>query len=846
MPALSSILEFVYSRYNLLVAILARLGFAPTFVLQVEGANNSAEHVRRRQQMQGKYHTPLVGDNHQVSHLPPLPPPSRPWAGILPGAAAAAAAAAPAAEAKSPSLSPSLGGSAVVDAAARATCSKPAAQLPAKLPVELENEQTVEAAAAATVSPRPAAAGNATTACPSTAAPGLQHAVCDSEGNCPAAAHDAARCAPSYPLPCAGTPKIEFAPCIGGRPEAERAGVAVTTESTAAAATGSRHSSPTVVSKPPAAVCALASTQEDCAREVDLAIEGPVVSGGTETTQMLGGPAGKMPGGETSPVGQSADAIEVENVNSHAEVAVAITTSAVPVATPNSVVNQSFEEGGNVAVSTSGSSHGPLQGGSVSCLGPVAAAVAAVTEKLSAVVCMAADKPASSGSQILVAADGGEHKGKLSAEIYTSVSPTVQQSKTAGSKGNGRSSRTSGYSVEGWEGAGSTPALSPAIREPPERSSLLKGVPVAVLATSAGRGSSFFPLMPAGATAAAPKGEAVVVLPAGALNSASEPPPCATISTKMPAALTHLTSPVAAGRKRKLPMGVLRSGVGGSGGEGGEIGNCGDGRSSFRRGGETSGAATLPPPPPPPSPPPLPELSFEDVAELVWDPRSGPKPRGVAEARGRAGTAASKSALERAMWDRDSTLLERVAPAHAEKSMQVLQTCRHDVERAAQMLTVRHGIHVVGLSSVRTTRNKRAEQQALSAAVSRPCSSLAGTCSGGGGGSGGSVGSASGGNGSNGTSFEGWQSAAVPTTVAAVPVRAAAAATVASPRGCKQTDAQGVTREGAKLAGDAFMRHGRDLNAVQKALGWPKKEVVEYYYCVWKYSPAYQVMFVFV
>ncbi|CBJ48430.1 expressed unknown protein [Ectocarpus siliculosus] len=255
--------------------------------------------------------------------------------------------------------------------------------------------------------------------------------------------------------------------------------------------------------------------------------------------------------------------------------------------------------------------------------------------------------------------------------------------------------------------------------------------------------------------------------------------------------------------------------------------------------------------------------SSSDVAELVWDPRSGPKPRGAAEARGPRGVAAAnRSPLEQAMWDRDSTLLERVAPAHAEKSMQVLQMHRHDVERAAQMLTVRHGIHVMGLSSVRTTRNKRAEQQQqqqqslLNPAARPPSSSFAAT--------GGSSGSSGGGGGGGGrssgrASFEGWQAAAAPRAPPAAKAvgtaspthggasgpggggGGAVAAAGGAPRCGKKADAQGVTREEAKLAGDAFMRHGRDLNAVQKTLGWKRSRVVEYYYCVWKYSPAYQV-----
>ena len=211
--------------------------------------------------------------------------------------------------------------------------------------------------------------------------------------------------------------------------------------------------------------------------------------------------------------------------------------------------------------------------------------------------------------------------------------------------------------------------------------------------------------------------------------------------------------------------------------------------------------------------PPPPNLAFEDVAELVWDPRSGPKPKGAGE--GRTGEKA-KLAVKRAMRERDSTLLGRVAPAHTERALQVLQTCRHDVERAAQMLSVRHGIHVIGLSSVRKTRNSHAEQQALDAAGWR--------------GSGSDPGGASG----------GWSGDTC--NVAATPGGWQPAMTASCPRSAsKRADAQGVSHAEARLAGEAFKRHGRDLDAVAKALGWKKNRVVDYYYCVWKYSPAYQV-----
>lgn len=230
-----------------------------------------------------------------------------------------------------------------------------------------------------------------------------------------------------------------------------------------------------------------------------------------------------------------------------------------------------------------------------------------------------------------------------------------------------------------------------------------------------------------------------------------------------------------------------------------------------------------------------PDLSLDDVAELLWDPRAGPRPRGVYNGStagiGVGDHFADRATLEeRAMWERDSALLERVAPAYAEKAMHVLQTARHDVDRAAQMLTVRHGIQVEGLG-VRQTRNSRAEQQS-SVNTARPGSlawrgasvAAAGGGSGGvtGGGSGDACGCGSGGAGSASVSSN--------TTAAA-----------GRQGGGRKSDAQGFSREETKLAGDAFMRHGRHLDAVADVLGWKKSRVVEYYYCVWKFSPAYQV-----
>mmetsp|Transcript_8956 Transcript_8956/g.17467 ORF Transcript_8956/g.17467 Transcript_8956/m.17467 type:complete len:581 (+) Transcript_8956:107-1849(+) len=39
---------------------------------------------------------------------------------------------------------------------------------------------------------------------------------------------------------------------------------------------------------------------------------------------------------------------------------------------------------------------------------------------------------------------------------------------------------------------------------------------------------------------------------------------------------------------------------------------------------------------------------------------------------------------------------------------------------------------------------------------------------------------------------------------------------------------------------DAFLQCGRDIEAAQQVLGWPTARCVEFYYCVWKYTPTYQ------
>lgn len=326
----------------------------------------------------------------------------------------------------------------------------------------------------------------------------------------------------------------------------------------------------------------------------------------------------------------------------------------------------------------------------------------------------------------------------------------------------------------------------------------------------------------------------------------------ATVSlpSTMSQSLVIPASEATANRKRKLPTAAVTPNVSlGVPRSGGDRGTTNGDRNTIREGasrqiGNSKG--------------PIPDLSLDDVAELVWDPRAGPRPRGVepaatAAADGTKNNDAVAAAagerlarLEKAMWDRDGTLLERVAPAHLEKAMLVLQTCRHDVDRAAQMLTVRLGIQVEGLG-IRTTRHSRVEKQpsSSSARLIEPTSARSALPWRGGASSSSSfvaVGSSNDG-GSGGSDASGGRVGAV--TLPGGSRSSVAGGVGGAGRGAgsagRDADAQGFSREDTKQANDAFMRYGRDLNAVQSTLGWSKKRVVEYYYCIWKFAPQYQV-----
>ncbi|CAN0483046.1 unnamed protein product [Ectocarpus sp. 12 AP-2014] len=814
--------------------------------VQVEGANNSAEYVRRRQQMRGKYHSPLVGDNHQVSRLPPLPPPSTPRASRIRSVAGAAAAAAPpsAGEAAMSLLGATVaaapsglksesrvegGGTACVD-------------LPEALRVEVSSKLIISQAVAA---PAPAAAAAAAAALPTVvgtrtyspiaSAVTSQAVAGKGKGRAPAATNDTVGCPPeSKPPP----PTAVAASCAESLPAAG-AETAFTTKSdivlAASSSAGVAKPPPAAedgVSKPPAAcvtATALTSPPRGLTKAVNSTGDGTVLANRGEMMML---------DWERPSRSQLADSMEVDNRTGLDEAAA---NTAASVATPPLAdVSRIKAEDGSIVI-TAGTTT-TVREVSLKALYPAAAAAAAVAAE-------------ESRSQILAGGCETFTWGQTKpTEAEASVAPpSTPRRASAESEGAGGSWSADYRPVTGWERTTLMRAPSPPAPSPPQSSLPVKGTPI-LASSGATRGQAGVGAAETASLAMKPLRSAVA---------------SATLASSSVTPTARSPSPNAAGRKRRLGAGGGGCSASGSGngvtGPGtsssSSSSSSGSGSSSGREGGTGALAPPLPPPPPP-----IPDLSFEDVAELVWDPRSGPKPRGAAEARGpRGAAAANRSPLEQAMWGRDSALLERVAPAHAEKSMQVLQMHRHDVERAAQMLTVRHGIHVVGLSSVRTTRNKRAEQQQqqqqqffLNPAARPPSSSFpaAGGSSGSSGGGGGGGGRSSG-----RASFEGWQAAAAPRAPpAAKPVGTASpthggasgpggggggggavAAAGGAPRCGKKADAQGVTREEAKLAGDAFMRHGRDLNAVQKALGWKRNRVVEYYYCVWKFSPAYQV-----
>ncbi|CAM9267447.1 unnamed protein product, partial [Scytosiphon promiscuus] len=741
---------------------------------QVEGAGNSAEYERRRQQMQGKYHVPLIGEKHQVSSLPPLPPPSRPWAGIRPGAAVAATAAqegkASAGRKMPATPSPAndsaahgpanlkSGSEDVIAAAAAGSAELP---VPAKLPAAVGDGMDVDVLAAPHVGDAagPAAAAAGAAYLPCTASASVTNTAClapappvvGSKGKGPARANsDETVCRSSCSLP---SPPVAVESRgddhVPARVSSAGAVVASENARTAGAAlAGGVEKPPTAVAAAAAAAAALSCPQKCVLEAVVRRIDRTPTESEEEGGTMAMTDDATMCDGGTVSASAPVDAIRASSVDGrprHAGLTAA--AKAVSPGAPTLVSTEAVDEGVSANVVTSASSGRSSSGSSCDSIGSIGGG-APLHQGISS-LCLCSAEAGATGEKLPAAAvvdtlgsqapsrrSGGEGVGcdtNGSPAVGMGASPTTRHEQSAESEKADRLTSAGGVSVEGWQGLSVAP--------PPSPGNPSSSAPTLVSTAAAHSSRSTCPQAAARQIAGA-KREPVAVVAAEAKKSAARQSPGEGVSPP-PA---RAPSPGVAGRKRKLPLGSSQS-AGGSGGDGTVGGSSssssssGVGSGSPSRGSVRSGADALARSPPPPPPPPPRDLTFEDVAELVWDPRSGPKPRGVAEARGPGGTIANRRALERAMWERDSTLLERVAPAHAEKAMQVLQMHRHDVERAAQMLTVRHGIHVVGLSSVRTTRNKRAEQQqqqqqqALHPS-SRPLSALTGRSGGGGGGGG--------------------------------------------------------------------------------------------------------------
>eukprot|EP00904_Undaria_pinnatifida_P001417 jgi/Undpi1/11276/HiC_scaffold_30.g13574.m1 len=663
---------------------------------KAEGAATSAQYERRKQQMAGKYHVPLVGCKHQVSYVPPLPPPSRPWAGVTPGTAAPATDAAVDFHkvSETRAISEVSEASEISEVSSELSPPIDAAALSPALETASSVSGTSSAELQATVTVAPAAAplSNVEDAM-DVDVPVPLLPTTDTGGSFFAEVPSEARHAPTASHGSGDAPS----PVVPGL-------VVVTPESP----------------REKAAACS----------PDFVAAEAVASSPGADTESPL------------QVVSEVVDSLIGRAVAPAAAVA-AMSSNAVS----NGVMSEKAK-----AVPEGGQSLGQRNEASAVRLG--------IGPEVALAAIAAPDPPAPRVDDAR-GKTGGVRGGVEHAETAASLLPAIDQEAAEGERGSPSAAGTAGCSTETGNKTISTlsPPDLPRQQPSPSPSPPPSFFPERQLAPVSPNGRSLSSRISANANSVTMQGVIAAEGAASTVQTVESPQP--PLPPPPPAASTTTSAspnPVS-GRKRKLPSGPQVAGIAGGEGSIEENGNGG-----FGAGGGvdcTSGFTS-------------PELSFEDVAELVWDPRSGPKPR-------RDGSRASRGSVERAMWERDSALLERVAPAHAEKAMQVLQMHRHDVERAGHMLMVRHGIPVVGLSSVRTTRNSRAEQQAAS----------------------------------NSTT-------------------SARAAT-------KKTDAQNVTREEARQAADAFMRHGRNLNAVAEALGWKKNRVVEYYYTVWKFSPAYQV-----
>ena len=778
--------------------------------------------------MAGKYHVPLVGCKHQVSYVPPLPPPSRPWAGVTPGTAAPATDAAVDFHkvSETRAISEVSEASEISEVSSELSPPIDAAALSPALETASSVSGTSSAELQATVTVAPAAAplSNVEDAM-DVDVPVPLLPTTDTGGSFFAEVPSEARHAPTASHGSGDAPSPVVPGLVVVTPESPREKAAACSPDFVAAEAVA--SSPGADTESPLQVVSEV-VDSLIGRAVAPAAAVAAMSSNAVSNGVMSEKAKAVPEGGQS-LGQRNEASAVR-LGISPEVALAAIAAPDP---PAPRVDDARGKSDSVALRV-GSSLPQL----AMCRCPAAAAAAVGAAMAAAAVAAAAGVVAAatgaaeslsagrarmddSAHKILA---GGVRGGVEHAETAASLLPAIDQEAAEGERGSPSAAGTAGCSTETGNKTISTlsPPDLPRQQPSPSPSPPPSFFPERQLAPVSPNGRSLSSRISANANSVTMQGVIAAEGAASTVQTVESPQP--PLPPPPPAASTTTSAspnPVS-GRKRKLPSGPQVAGIAGGEGSIEENGNGG-----FGAGGGvdcTSGFTS-------------PELSFEDVAELVWDPRSGPKPR-------RDGSRASRGSVERAMWERDSALLERVAPAHAEKAMQVLQMHRHDVERAGHMLMVRHGIPVVGLSSVRTTRNSRAEQQAASNSTTSGPSLTAGLAWRGssanvrGGGSGGGGSNGGGGGKGGGTGACG---ARPPAAAAAAAAGGVAAAGLAARAATKKTDAQNVTREEARQAADAFMRHGRNLNAVAEALGWKKNRVVEYYYTVWKFSPAYQV-----
>ncbi|CAM9225980.1 unnamed protein product [Hapterophycus canaliculatus] len=410
---------------------------------QVEGAGNSAEYERRRQQMQGKYHVPLIGENHQVSSLPPLPPPSRLWAGIRPGSATAAREAAAAAGDKMLASSSPRRAS-VALAPAELNSGSSAVLLPppsSKLPSVVEDGVDVDIVAAST--PDGAASRSAADSPRNASAP----PVAGGKGKGPAKAvpdDTGGRASCCLPLPVA-RPLAMASRGDGHRPAA--ASAPATVFATEIAPTAGPSS--TGVAGPPAAAVALACSQKG---PCEAAVPGsggppPVSEEKAAATQMADGTS-ICDIGTASP-GLPAEVIREISGDSSLGDAGASAARAVSPASPTPVVTEAVDEGQVVvAVATAVAAAATA----------TAAAAAATATAAAAAVFAVAD---TYRSQEPLRTGGGESGTNKSAAVGMDASPTNRHEQSAESGEISGLPSTGGYDVEGWQGLGAAPAPSP-------------------------------------------------------------------------------------------------------------------------------------------------------------------------------------------------------------------------------------------------------------------------------------------------------------------------------------------------------------------------------------------------